>query len=194
MQTYYRATDPTVKNKVYLMEAVLRGPSAVLFAYRTARALERGVSNPEMMGKMLPAIQSQAEGHFAEFHAESDRDLMEVLWKMYAKNISLDQQPRFIKNVGEVGGDFKAYADHIYATSIYMNEERFKAFLANPDSATLANDPLTKVANDSVRPTSAVKIPNWPKWMARPTVCGRRVCAKCCPTKIGLRMPTARCV
>ncbi|MFZ8961983.1 MAG: S46 family peptidase [Schleiferiaceae bacterium] len=148
MQAYYRATDPTVKNKVYLMEAVIRGPSAVLFAYRTARALERGVAAPDMMAKMMPAIQDQANGHFAEFHAESDRDLMEVLWKMYAKNISLDQQPRFIKNVGEVGGDFKAYAEHIYATSIYMNEERFKAFLANPDSATLANDPLTKVAND----------------------------------------------
>ncbi|HAG49171.1 MAG TPA: serine protease, partial [Cryomorphaceae bacterium] len=148
MQQYYAATDASVKNQVYLMEAVIRGPSAVLFAYRTARALERGVSNPEMMAKMMPAIQGQAEGHFAEFHGESDRDLMAVLWKMYAANIPVGQQPRFIQNVVEVGSDFDAYAAHMYATSLFMDPARFAAFLAAPDSATLANDPLTKVAND----------------------------------------------
>ena len=73
---------------------------------------------------------------------------MAVLWKMYAANIPVGQQPRFIQNVVEVGSDFDAYAAHMYATSLFMDPARFAAFLAAPDSATLANDPLTKVAND----------------------------------------------
>jgi len=33
-------------------------------------------------------------------------------------------------------------------SDIFMDAKRFAAFLDNPDSAALANDPLTKVAND----------------------------------------------
>ncbi|MDA9256136.1 S46 family peptidase [Schleiferiaceae bacterium] len=147
MEDYYAATDKGVKNNVYLMEAVVRGPSAALFAYRMASALKRGISDKAMMDRMSRALKDQAAEHFSTFHAESDRDLMAVLWQMYANNVPRDQLPAFISDVEASGEGFSTFADVIYEESIFMSEERFEQFLASPDSAILADDPLTKVAD-----------------------------------------------
>ncbi|MBT3739205.1 MAG: S46 family peptidase [Flavobacteriales bacterium] len=147
MEDYYAATDKGVKNNVYLMEAVVRGPSAALFAYRMASALKRGISDQAMMDRMSRALKDQATEHFSTFHAESDRDLMAVLWEMYANNVPRDQLPAFISDVAASGEGFINFADVIYEESIFMSEERFTEFLASPDSAILADDPLTKVAD-----------------------------------------------
>ena len=147
MEDYYAATDKGVKNNVYLMEAVVRGPSAALFAYRMSSALKRGMSDQAMMDRMSRALKDQAAEHFSTFHAESDRDLMAVLWQMYANNVPRDQLPAFISDVEASGEGFSTFADVIYEESIFMSEERFEQFLASPDSAILADDPLTKVAD-----------------------------------------------
>ncbi|NCF95868.1 MAG: serine protease [Bacteroidetes bacterium] len=147
MEDYYAATDKGVKNNVYLMEAVVRGPSAALFAYRMASALKRGISDQAMMDRMSRALKDQATEHFSTFHAESDRDLMAVLWEMYANNVPRDQLPAFISDVAASGEGFINFADVIYEESIFMSEERFTEFLASRDSAILADDPLTKVAD-----------------------------------------------
>ena len=147
MEDYYAATDKGVKNNVYLMEAVVRGPSAALFAYRMSSALKRGMSDQAMMDRMSRALKDQAAEHFSTFHAESDRDLMAVLWQMYANNVPRDQLPAFISDVEASGEGFSVFADVIYEESIFMSEERFEQFLASPDSAILADDPLTKVAD-----------------------------------------------
>ena len=147
MEDYYAATDKGVKNNVYLMEAVVRGPSAALFAYRMSSALKRGMSDQAMMDRMSRALKDQAAEHFSTFHAESDRDLMAVLWQMYANNVPRDQLPAFISDVAASGEGFSVFAEVIYEESIFMSEERFEQFLASPDSAILADDPLTKVAD-----------------------------------------------
>ena len=146
-EDYYAATDKGVKNNVYLMEAVVRGPSAALFAYRMSSALKRGMSDQAMMDRMSRTLKDQAAEHFSTFHAESDRDLMAVLWQMYANNVPRDQLPAFISDVAASGEGFSVFADVIYEESIFMSEERFEQFLASPDSAILADDPLTKVAD-----------------------------------------------
>ncbi|MDO7566636.1 MAG: S46 family peptidase, partial [Schleiferiaceae bacterium] len=145
MEDYYAATDKGVKNNVYLMEAVVRGPSAALFAYRMSSALKRGMSDQAMMDRMSRALKDQAAEHFSTFHAESDRDLMAILWQMYANNVPRDQLPAFISDVEASGEGFSTFAEVIYEESIFMSEERFEQFLASPDSAILADDPLTKV-------------------------------------------------
>ena len=133
---------------MYLIEALYCGSSAASFAYRAVSGLERVIQNPKMMERIRPRIMDGAKAHFSEFHAECDRELMTVLFEMYSKNIAEDQQPQFIKEVLKSDSSFEAYANRIYKTSIFMSEDRFNAFLANPDSAILAQDPLTKIVKD----------------------------------------------
>ena len=83
MQTYYRATDPTVKNQVYLMEAVIRGPSAVLFAYRTARALERGIANPDSATLANDPLTKVANDFREAYFGGQDPELAEMEGKAY---------------------------------------------------------------------------------------------------------------
>ncbi|MFM6998977.1 MAG: S46 family peptidase [Bacteroidota bacterium] len=148
MAEYYDATNPTVKNNVFLMEAVLRGPSSVLFAYRNVRSLERAYKDKAGFAKARPMIEEMAKENFAEFHAGADRDMMVALWSMYMADIPTAQQPKFLQAFGGSKAALEAWAQNALATSLFMDAKRFAAFLDNPDSATLANDPLTKVAND----------------------------------------------
>lgn len=148
MAEYYDATNPTVKNNVFLMEAVLRGPTSVLFAYRNVRSLERAYKDKAGFAKARPMIEEMAKENFAEFHAGADRDMMVALWSMYMADIPTAQQPKFLQSFGGSKAALEAWAQNAMATSLFMDAQRFAAFLDNPDSATLANDPLTKVAND----------------------------------------------
>jgi hypothetical protein len=148
MAEYYDATNATVKNNVYLMEAIVRGPSSALFAYRMSRTLERAAKDRDALKKGMEGIMAMANENFAEFHAGVDRDLMVALWKLYMNEVPLAQQPKFLQDMNGDASALEDFANKAYETSIYMDAKRFAMFMENPDSATLANDPLTKVAND----------------------------------------------
>lgn len=148
MSYFYEATNANIKNNVYLMEAVLRGPTSVLFAYRNVAALERAYKDKEAFAKMRPTLEEAAKANFAEFHASSDRDMMALLWKMYLSDVPAAQLPKFLQELNGDAGALTAFAQKAFATSIFMDADRYTAYLNNPDSATLANDPLTKVAKD----------------------------------------------
>jgi bisphosphoglycerate-independent phosphoglycerate mutase (AlkP superfamily) len=148
MAEYYDATNATVKNNVYLMEAIVRGPSSALFAYRMSRTLERAAKDRDALKKGMEGIMAMANENFAEFHAGVDRDLMVALWKLYMNEVPFAQQPKFLQDMNGDASALEDFANKAYETSIYMDAKRFAMFMENPDSATLANDPLTKVAND----------------------------------------------
>ncbi|CAI8360223.1 MAG: Dipeptidyl-peptidase 7 [Owenweeksia sp. TMED14] len=148
MRDFYNGTNSTVKNRVYMIEALYNGPAVVMFAYRSAAELARAIQSPKMLEKIRPRLMRRSKSHFSEFNAQCDRDLMAALFRMYAENISKEQQPEFLKEVSQTDGSFNAYANRIYETSIFMSEERYKSFLLNPDSLTLAEDPLIKITND----------------------------------------------
>ena len=148
MAEYYDATNASVVNNVFMMEGIERGPSSALFAYRMGRTLERAVKDRDMLKKNIAGIEEMARENFAEFHAGVDRDLMMALWKLYMNDVPKAQQPKFLQDMNGDASALEAFAKNAYENSIYMDAKRFAAFLENPDSATLANDPLTKVAND----------------------------------------------
>jgi len=145
MQAYYRATDPTVKNKVYLMEAVIRGPSSLLFAYRNARILENA-QDSRSWEKLRERVYKSAEDFYSEFQSEVDRDLIGALWQMYIENIKVEQLPMFLKDAIIEFGDMQTYAEHCYSESIFLKKERYFQWLSNPDTSILKKDPIYKAA------------------------------------------------
>lgn len=148
MSNYYESTNSNVKNNVYLMEAVLRGPTSALFAYRNVAALERVAKDRDALKKSIAGIEEMARENFAEFNAKVDRDLMMGLWRLYMNDVPKQQQPKFLQDMNGDASLLEAFANNAYENSIYMDADRYAAYLSNPDSATLANDPLTKVAKD----------------------------------------------
>lgn len=148
MSNYYESTNSNVKNNVYLMEAVLRGPTSALFAYRNVAALERVAKDRDALKKSIAGIEEMARENFAEFNAKVDRDLMMGLWRLYMNDVPKQQQPKFLQDMNGDASLLEAFANNVYENSIYMDADRYAAYLSNPDSATLANDPLTKAAKD----------------------------------------------
>ena len=146
MAEYYNQTDAGVVGKVYAREAGLTGASSILFAVRMAFTLDRAMDMPEEQRSMvLKSLKGTAEEHFAEFHAESDRDLMIALWSKYANNVDREQLPTALAEIMETS-DFETAVGHIMESSIFTSEERCLEFLSAPDADLLEKDPLAKVA------------------------------------------------
>jgi len=82
------------------------------------------------------------------------KKLAEIL-KLYARNVPEAEQPAIFKDITkEYGTDFNAYADNVYATSIFATQEKLKKFLDKPKRSTLEKDPAWKLSK-SVSETSA---------------------------------------
>lgn len=172
----YAESDATVRSDVYLMEAGLIGPQSTIYAWRTHRLLKAyfetadGVKAAqkatkdkaekekiaqdanEKMAQIAAAIKAQSEEHYAEYHQATDKQLVAKLWGMYKENVSADQQPAFFSSVvdAKYKGDMQAYADDVFANSIYVNKDKLYAFLDNPKKKDWEKETFGAAAADMV--------------------------------------------
>ncbi|MES2629325.1 MAG: S46 family peptidase [Bacteroidota bacterium] len=144
------AENKTVVSQTYLLEAGLQGPASLLFAFRMGRGLGPVMNDPAMLKSAMPKLEKQIEDHFKDFNLSTDKKLYAALLELYSKNVKANELPPFFENTvnKKFKGDFKAYAEKAYATSIFVNEARLKAFLAKPDQKVLDKDLVFQAATD----------------------------------------------
>ena len=74
---------------------------------------------------------------------------------LYFRNVASQEQPSILKDIAkEYGNDFSAYAENVYATSIFSSPEKLNKFLDKPSRKTLEKDPAWKLSR-SVGETAA---------------------------------------
>jgi len=150
MAKYYGRTNELTKGNVYVREAGLIGPSSILFTYRMSMGLKGAMAAPEANREMiLNRLKGMAEEHFAEFHLQSDRDLMVALWQMYIDNVSAEQVPDALASMA-AEGSLEDAVNNMIESSIFTSEERFMEFISAPDEARLKEDPMAVVASDII--------------------------------------------
>lgn len=83
----------------------------------------------------------------SENKVSDQKILAEVLYRFY-NEIEKNQHPiNFYDNLKATVGDiknpdtYKKYVESMFASTIFLNDTRWKAFVANPDGVTLQNDP-----------------------------------------------------
>jgi hypothetical protein len=162
----YKASDAYVKSEVYNREALLLGPSHVLFALRASGsfkawsssydAIEEAKTDEEkeaaqakfdqMSARMRPGLEAAAEEFFAEIHGPLEKELMMKLFQLYANDIDESAQPEFI---ADYDGKMHKLVDKAWKKSIYTNKERFMEALEDPDFDDINEDIMGMIATQA---------------------------------------------
>ncbi len=82
-----------------------------------------------------------ARVHNKDYDHEVDRKVAKVLLPLYAQSVSADALPAFYETIRtRFGGDYTAYVDALYDTSIFASQQNFDAFLAHPTAEAIDAD------------------------------------------------------
>ncbi|MEP7263930.1 MAG: S46 family peptidase [Bacteroidota bacterium] len=127
----------------YFSEGVF-GNQTLTYAYTfnaLAEALANKESKPEDIVKLTTALKAAMAAHFANYNAPTDQKVFAALLKMYSNDVPKEQQaPVFEMVRTKYKGDFNAFAKKVFENSMFVSEEKTKAFLDNPTSKKLQKD------------------------------------------------------
>ncbi len=155
-QKIYDAWRPYSQHRVYMGEGIYGSPLigyAASLSVLEAALTKAGTSAEDR--KKAAQIASDARKSFLEGHdAVSDRQILAAVLLMYYKDIPAEQHPSGLFNsisseYGPLQDDatFKKLAANIFENTILLNEEKWNAFVQNPDASVLQNDPAFKLAS-----------------------------------------------
>lgn len=139
----YKVMDEFVLSNVYLGEAVLRGPEILSMAGRFNELRnELKSENQEKVEKMVKMLKTSAESFFKDYYEPIDRKIFSAMLSMYAKDIPVSQQPEYFVKLNEkYKGDFRAYTEKVFGSSIFCCPVKLNAFLENPSASKIEKDP-----------------------------------------------------
>ncbi|MBX9852469.1 MAG: S46 family peptidase [Cytophagaceae bacterium] len=136
----YRKYNPSY---VYL-EEVGFGIEIVELAYHSMElygALASNASKDEL-NKVIAEFKKQADEHFKNYNAPTDKKIMAALLKMYYNEVDKEFHPGIFATIEKkYRGDFNKYAEYVFKTSILASKEKLYAFLANPTFKVMRKDP-----------------------------------------------------
>lgn len=128
----------------YWVEAFWLGPEVIKSALRGYYGLKRAAGNEEAMTE----LKEKGKEFFKDYYLPIDKKMFIAMCKTYKEDIPADYYPTFFKDVEDnFEGDFAKYADKLYSTSVFVDEDKFNAFLANPNMEELEKDMGVIVAN-----------------------------------------------
>ncbi len=128
---------------------------AYLFAYR-ANSLARALATPdslELIQREIEKYKTLATDFFKDYSKATDEKTSPALLKLFIDNVSAEYHPDYINSVvnKKYKGDVDKYFANFFKKSIFVDEAKLMAFLANPSLKVLQKDPafvaVTSVLN-----------------------------------------------
>ncbi len=104
--------------------------------------LKESKENPEAPKRTISILEEGMIDHFEDYNAPTDQKLLAGMFAMFAKNIPVEEQPEFLKEINKkYKGDFDRFAADIFEKSMFASEERLNEFFEKPKAKKLAKDP-----------------------------------------------------
>ncbi len=151
----YAKALPTIKKSIkelknsniaknYWIEAFWLGPEFIKTALRGYYGLQKAVGNEDAMKE----FKEKSKKFFKDYYQPIDKAIFIAMCNAYKEDIQESDYPTFFETVkNDYEGDFSKYADYLYSTSIFVDEEKYNKFLDSPDLKVLGEDPAVVVAN-----------------------------------------------
>jgi hypothetical protein len=146
----YDNWTPYAKHRQYIGEGILGSPliafaSSLQTLYATLN--RPGVSDDEKRRAAAAADRGRT-AFLAEENKPSDEKILAAATRLFYEDIAKEQHPEgFYAAMGKDFGALHAedtytkYAAHVFSKTIVFDENRWKAFVNQPDAATLKEDP-----------------------------------------------------
>lgn len=140
---YVTRVTPLAKQLTYFTETFRSGiefGATYLIFDNLKTALEK--NKKKDIEKALEQLkEGYANVHNKDYDHEVDRKVAKVLIPLYAKSVPADALPAFYETIKtKFNGDYNAYIDALYDTSIFSNQKNFYAFVANPTLEAIDKD------------------------------------------------------
>ncbi len=147
----YANWTPYCKHRQYLREGILGSPLSAFASSLIAleNALTKSGSTPEDIRKAADAADAAHKNFLKSEDQPSDKNILTAVAKAFYNDIDKNQHPAGVYNklaaaYGDLTdeGTFKKWALDVFSKTMILNDDKWNAFIANPDSATLQSDAM----------------------------------------------------
>ncbi len=145
----YAARANSEEARQYLLEGMLTGPEAPLFASRLCRTFSRELDDNKNAD--LSRFENYVNNFFKDYDEAVDQRLTAALFEYVYKNINPDYCPKFLDQANKkYKGDWTKYVSDLYAKSIFANQESVSRFMLKPNAKQLDKDPLAMAGTEAL--------------------------------------------
>src|SRR5690606_21130654 len=143
IDNYYRETNLKAQHDNYLM-GLLRSSTFAALPYSLGNALAYyATQNVAKQKEVAERITANLGGTYDNLHLPLERDVLAALLNLYAEKAAEGGVPSYIDSLYQhYNHDLSGYVEAAFETSLFASRDRVDAFLANPDTLALQNDPL----------------------------------------------------
>ncbi|MGG5575769.1 S46 family peptidase [Myroides sp. C15-4] len=147
INAFYQATNTKARHDNYLM-TLLRTSALAATPYRLSGGLEAYAAGDdkkrnEMREDFIAYVNDIYEGQ----NEALEKEMLAKQLELYAtKSEGYAIAPYIAQIQKEYKGDFQKFVNEAFETSVFVNQAKIEAFLANPSSTTIAKDPLLKLS------------------------------------------------
>jgi len=156
INNYYALTNEKALHDNYLMQ-LLRTSSYGTISRSLGRQFENyAKSDASKRADLEPKLREAIDAFYSKLHIPAEKDILAAQLKLYATKVTAYPIAPLVDALAkENNKNFESYTNHAFELSIFSSKERMIAFLALPNEALLANDPLLLLSNDLLNHFSA---------------------------------------
>lgn len=182
LQTTYAAWRPYAMHRVYITEGIFGSP---LLAFAgSLQQVENAMAKPNSSNadikKAIDAANTQRKNFMAAHNVISDQRIVASVLQMYYNDVPKEQQPIGFYDVVKTtygpldkATTYQKYADDIFSKTMLMDDAKWNAFVANPDVATLQQDPAYNVAGTFLKNWQGKYLTKYQQFVAQNNEWGR---------------------
>ncbi|MFO8087713.1 MAG: S46 family peptidase [Bacteroidales bacterium] len=158
----YQISDSVIIPMKYLEEAIFQGGEFIMpsFQYlglysrleryyeedkvgwKLWKVFKKSSKDTSVINPIARSLKASLDDQFKDYDQEVDRKVFTALLKLYYENVPDNYQPEVLDQIEEeFDGSVKAYANHIYDNSLFVDKEKLADFLDDPDFKVIKDDP-----------------------------------------------------
>ena len=155
-QKIYDAWRPYAKQRVYMTEGIFGSPLVAFAAslQKLDAALSKKDATKEEITKAADAAKTARATFIKSENVVSDKNILSYVTQAFYNDIDANQHPAgFYQMINAKYGDLKtkatydAFSNYVFTNTSYIDNAKWDAFIANPDTASLHKDPAFMIAN-----------------------------------------------
>jgi len=176
----YDSWRPYSKYRVYLAEGISGSPLMAFAGSLTS--LENALVKPGGgdIKKALTAAGEARKNFLKEENKASDQRILAIVTRLFYTDIDKSQHPvgfyeALKSSFGDLGDEmtYSKYAASVFAKTLFFDDARWNAFIANPDATVLQDDPAYKQASAFLRNWQGKFAPFYQQFVASNNELGR---------------------
>ena len=155
-QKMYDAWRPYAKQRVYMTEGIFGSP-LIAFASSLQKldaTLSKKDVTKEEIAKVVETVKTARTNFMKSENIVSDKNILAFVTQAFYKDIDAAQHPAgFYAMINSKYGDLKtkatyeAFSNDVFKNTAFLDNAKWDAMMANPDTASLHKDPAFMIAN-----------------------------------------------